>query len=116
MAILFKLEGKNEAQAELRGVMGRMRDTSPALRFVGEETILTNTRRLRAGMDVDGKPMKKSRRAERSGGQTLFDRGQLVASQNTEVSKNVLEYFSTDPRARVHYEGGTIRPRPPKKF
>lgn len=111
MAILFNIEGVPQAKASLFGSAARMRRPERALRFIGEEMLTRNARTLAAGLDVDGARLKPSRRAERSGGQTMFDTGALAASENYGVNGGNLDLFSTHPSAGVHWRGDTIRPK-----
>ncbi len=116
MAILFgiRLDGGGDAGKFLGGVAARMRDPRRGLKFIGEEMLLRTHKRMRAGIDVDGRAFARSRRAEQSGGQTLFDRGALAASVNYEANATTLDLFSSDKRARVHQEGLEIRPKKAK--
>lgn len=112
MAILFSMAGLAPTSAFVAGAAQRMANPGPALRFIGEQQLTRNTRRLAAGVDVDGRTFKRSRR----GGKTLWQTGALAASMNYQVGAKHLDYFSTDKRARVHYEGLEIRPKAGKKF
>jgi hypothetical protein len=110
MAILFQLSGSDGGEGFRRSAR-KMRSAKSALAFLGEEEILRNSRRLRSGVDVDGVPFKPSRRAGESGGQTLSQTGALGASMNYAAADKQLDLYSTDKRARVHYEGLEVRPK-----
>lgn len=116
MGVLFQYEGFKEARQFLAGAAGRMRDTRTARKFIGEEQLARNQRRIRAGIDVDGKRFTPSRRVQMSGGQTLVDRGRLAASLNYDTPGENLDLYSSDKRARVHWEGREIKPTGGRKF
>ena len=112
MRLSTALEGLGDVRLSLRNLLARSRDPRPALRYVGEEMLLRTENRLRRGVDVNGKPFKRSRRAERVGGQTLWDTGAMAGSVSYDVSAGKdLDLFSSDKRARIHYDGGTIVPK-----
>lgn len=111
MAVLFQIDGLDRAREFLAGASRRMRNPEAALRLIGEAMLVSTQRRMRAGLDVDGKPFVRSRRAESGGGQTLWDRGALVSSVNYSVRPDGLVLFSSDKRAAVHYDGRTITPK-----
>lgn len=102
MAILFSIDGVKETRRFLGTAVSRMRDPRVALKLSGEELLVRNAQRLRRGVDVEGRPIKKSGRVNRQGGQTLVDRGAYAASWNYQVPDGkTLDYFSSDKRARV---------------
>lgn len=111
MAVLFRIDGVSEARGFLRTAADRMRRPERELKLAGEEMLARTQRRMRAGLDVEGKPFVRSKRSERAGGQTLWDRGALAASASYATTRDVLELFSSDKRALVHYEGATITPK-----
>lgn len=111
MAILFQLSGVDEVRRFMDGAVAAGKDTRRVRKVIGEEMLHRNHTRLAAGLDVDGKPMPRSRRVQRNGGQTLFDRGALAASVNYALTGEDLDLFSTDKRAGVHYRGDTILPK-----
>jgi len=123
MALLFRSSGVEEvkeyvagAAKRLRGQSGRWVSRGAVLKNLGEEMLLRNQRRMRAGVDIDGKPFKTSGRSAQSGGQTLFNTGALAASINYDTPGSSLELFSSDKRARVHWEGLEITPKAGHKF
>jgi hypothetical protein len=116
MALLWQMSGVEDARGFIAGAASRMRDTRASRKFIGEEMLFRTQRRMRAGIDIDGKPFVPSRRASKFGGQTLWDRGRLAASVNYDTPGNDLELFSTDKRARVHWEGLEIFPKAGHKF
>lgn len=111
MRLFLEKHGDRAAAQFLRGATARARNPRAALIDVGEEVIRDHQRRLRNGVDVDANRFKTSRGASMRGGQTLFDRGELASSVDYRASSTELEMYSTDPRARVHNEGLTIRPK-----
>jgi phage gpG-like protein len=111
MAILYHIDGVAEAKRFLGGAVERARNPRLPLKFIGEEMLFRTQKRMRAGVDINGRPFKKSARAEQAGGQTLFDRGALAGSANYQVTDTALDVFSTDKRARVHEDGLTILPK-----
>lgn len=116
MAMLFSLTGAQEVKNFLNGTAQRFRKPRPGLKFIGEELQLSTARRMAAGVDVDGRPFKPSRRAEREGGQTLFSNGALANSVHYTARETDADYFSTDKRSRVHQEGLAITPKAGKQF
>jgi hypothetical protein len=116
MAILLQASGIAETRGFIASAAARMRNTRPVRKFIGEEMLFRTQRRLRSGVDINGNAFTPSRRVEKFGGQTLWDRGQLAASVNYDTPGEDLELFSSDKRARVHQEGLEIRPKGGKQF
>lgn len=111
MAVVFRVDGLRATRGFLGATAKRARDLAPALRSIGEEMLARTQSRLSSGVDVHGRPFKRSRR----GGQTLWDSGALAASVNYELLGGTrLDLFSTALYARVHNEGLTIVPRQKK--
>jgi len=111
MNIIFQIGGLREVRSFLSGAAARMRNTRPARKNAGEEMLVRTQRRMRAGVDINGVPFKPSRRVEKFGGQTLWDKGAMAASANYDTPDQDLELFSTDKRSRVHQEGLEIKPK-----
>jgi hypothetical protein len=117
---MYKLEGSREVKHFLGQAAARARDPRPALKSAGEGMIVQTQRRMRAGLDVHGKPFARSRGAELRGGQTLWSRGELASSVQYALTLRVghllssFDLFSTDKRARVHQEGLKIVPKSAK--
>lgn len=111
MAILFQTQGTDGVKRFLGQAAARARDPRPAFKDAGEEMLVRTQRRMRAGVDVHGRHFKPSKRAAMDNGQTLWSRGGLGASAQYSVTREAFDLFSTDKRARVHYEGLTIVPR-----
>lgn len=114
MAIIFKVSGAGVAREFLGASADRAGDLGRPLRWIGEEMLARTQLRMRAGTDIHGRPFTPSKRVSRDGGQTLWNRGALAASANYSVSGDTLELFSSDVRARIHNEGGTILPKKAK--
>jgi hypothetical protein len=115
MAVLFSASGIPEVKRFLGLAAQRGRNPRRTLIDIGEEMLVRNQRRLRRGVDVNGVAFKPSRRAVRDGGQTLWGDGKLGSSLHYDVGQSAgasaLDLFSSDKRARVHYEGLTITPK-----
>lgn len=111
MRMFLEKKGDREAARFLRGAAKRARNPRQALVDVGEEFVTDHQKRLRAGIDVDGRPFKRSRAAAGRGGQTLWNRGELASSVDYRATSTHLDGYSTDPRARTHNEGLLITPK-----
>lgn len=70
--------------------------------------------RFEHGRGPDGKPWKKSRRAEKAGGQTLVDKGRLRDSVTYEATGREVEIGSNVIYAAIHQFGGVIKAKTPK--
>jgi len=113
MALKFEvlIDGQPQLVKEVQGVAARLKDRRPALRFIGEELLVINEDRLSRGLDFEGRPMKPSKRAQATGGQTMVAEGNLQGSLHTSVRGGDLDLFSSDIRAAVHWYGKTILPK-----
>ncbi len=106
----LEVTGLRDAQEAVRRLGLAARDTRAVRREIGEEMLLRTERRFARGVGPDGKPWKRSRRAERKGGQTLSKSGTLKSRVAYDVSGEDLDLYSWDKRARVHQLGLTIEP------
>lgn len=116
MSILYQVHGVAEVKRFLGLAAQNARDPRPALKDAGEDMLGRHQLRLRRGVDVHGKPFKRSAGADRRSGQTLWATGKLASSVHYSVSKTAFDLFSSDPRARVHHEGLPVRPKNGKRF
>lgn len=81
-----------------------------ALEVAGETLIDLTAQRFSTETDPYGVAWKKSRRAQRQGGQTLSDRGILRRSfSHVAVSGDTLAYGTNDTRANTHQYGRKIK-------
>ena len=104
-------------QAAIRRLGLAARDTRKPRALIGEEMLLRTAERFARGIGPDGKPWKRSRRADRSGGQTLNDSGVLASRTAYDVKgTDDLDLFSWDKRARVHQLGLPITPTDGHEF
>lgn len=111
--------GLAEAKGAVKGVSDRAggrKSARPVMKFIGEEMLARTQARMRRGLDVEGRPFKRSRRAASEGGQTLWERGALAASANYTARDDGVDLYSSDRRARVHFLGLEIRPKAGKKY
>lgn len=89
----------------------RAHDTLRPRRNIGEEMLRRTAERMRQGISPDGQPWKRSRRAEREGGQTLVHTGTLASRNAYDTPGADLQLYSWDKRSRVHQLGLTIEPK-----
>jgi hypothetical protein len=111
MGLLYQTQGTAEVKRWLGLARDQARDPRPALKDSAEEMLARTQRRMRAGVDVHGRPFTRSRGGAGRGGQTLWDRGVLAASAQYSVTRDAFDLFSSDKRARVLQEGETITPK-----
>lgn len=91
---------------------------SPLLGAVKNELVESTIRRFDQGIDPEGmpwqgvSPITKAARSERQGGERpLMDTGELRASVSGYVEGDKIHIGSDKIYARIHQEGGVIRPR-----
>jgi len=106
----LEVTGLGEAQEALRRLGLAAHDTRKARAEIGEEMLRRTEQRFARGVGPDGRPWKRSRRAEREGGQTLSKSGTLKSRVAYDVRGDDLDLYSWDKRARVHQLGLTIEP------
>jgi phage gpG-like protein len=102
--------GLRDAQEAIRRLGLAAADTRKVRALVGEEMLRRTEERFAREVGPDGKPWKRSRRAEREGGKTLSNSGTLKSRVAYDVRGDDLDLYSWDKRARVHQLGLTIEP------
>lgn len=113
MNVTLKIEKVDEVARLLKGIRDRGGDASRPLASFGghmREMVLGHFEREQA---ADGTAWKKSKRAEREGGKTLFSSGRLAASVRgagaVKVGKLEVRLGSNVKYAGIHQSGGVIR-------
>lgn len=91
-------------------------DTRALRADIGEEMLRRIDNRFATETGPDGERWKRSRRAEREGGQTLSDTSELRSSIHYSLTAGNLNLYSSDEKARVHQLGLTIKPTPGHQF
>ncbi|WP_370236628.1 phage virion morphogenesis protein [Brevundimonas sp.] len=106
-----KVELDREDIRRLEGLGDRLGDTKPLMAAIGGFVRDVARGRFREQKGPDGKPWKKSLRAQLVGGTTLVDRGLLRDSYIDRATATEAEVGTADIRARIHHFGGVIRSR-----
>lgn len=83
-------------------------DLGPAMEDIAGELEETARRRFESGVGPGGVPWTPSARAIRSGGKTLVDSGQLLASITSRSSRSEAEAGTNKDYAALHQFGGTV--------
>jgi phage gpG-like protein len=97
----------------------RVADTEPLMQIFAAYGEESTRARFLDQKDPDGKPWKPSRRAEAEGGSTLIDSGDLERSITHEADPRqavwgVSRVNNVEKYARIHNDGGVIRPKTAK--
>lgn len=113
--IRMEFQGKDEVLQKLaavtdNNVRGQIMDD------FGSYMVSEIDRRFETETGPDGEPWEKSYRAREEGGQTLSDSGILRQSITHIHSADKLEVGSAMVYARIHQEGGVIKPKNAKKL
>jgi len=98
-------------------LLARLDDMTPANARIGMLLVSSIQENFELGHAPDGTRWKPSRRAVLQGGQTLVDTGALRAGIVYEASADKVEVGPSGPSlkyARIHQEGGEIRPKSAK--
>ncbi len=90
----------------VEGLAGRMNDLQGFAEDVGETLVSSTLERFRKGVDPDGNAWPVSQRAEKEGGKTLVDTGELQNSIVYEASPQMVVVGSDKVYARIHQKGG----------
>ena len=113
MEIVLRTERAEEVKSLIEGMQRRGHKAEPVLRQYGgymREMVLEH---FAKGMGPTG-PWKEGRRAGDQGGKTLYDTGRLAGSisgQGSLISSDVEVRLGTRVKyARIHQEGGVIKP------
>ncbi len=96
----------NELAGELRSLILRTSDPTPAYREIG----LFLSSRVQENFRIGGNPpWPPSRRAMKQHGQTLLDTGRLMRDESMpEISRDGIRFGSNLPYAAIHHYGGEI--------
>lgn len=113
--IVMRIDGEKLLLGALRGAADKRRRKTLFDRLGAYGVSSTQERFLRQ-RGPDGRGWKKSRRAEKAGGQTLRDSGRLFQSLTHAASSSHAEWGSNLVYAGIHQFGGTIRPRHAKRL
>ncbi|WP_300156809.1 phage virion morphogenesis protein [Solidesulfovibrio sp.] len=98
-------------------LLARVDDLTPGMARIGMLLVGSIQENFELGHAPDGTRWKPSRRAVLQGGQTLVDTGALQSGIVYEASANRVEIGPSGPSlkyARIHQEGGEIRPKTAK--
>ncbi|MHC1788665.1 phage virion morphogenesis protein [Solidesulfovibrio sp.] len=98
----------------LARIEARVSDLTPAMARIGMALVASIQENFELGHSPDGQPWKPSRRAMLQGGQTLVDTGALKSGIGFEASADQVAVGPSGPSlvyARIHQEGGVIRPK-----
>lgn len=106
-----RVELDREDRRRLEQLGDRLGDTKPLMAAIGGFVRDVARGRFRDQVGPDGKPWKKSLRAQLAGGTTLVDRGLLRDSYIDRASATEALVGTSDIRARIHHFGGVIRSR-----
>ncbi|UJX42973.1 phage virion morphogenesis protein [Desulfovibrio sp. JY] len=101
----------------LARLLTRVDDMTPAMALIGRLLVGSIQENFELGHAPDGTRWKPSLRAKLQGGQTLVDTGALMSGIVYEASANRVEIGPSGPSlkyARIHQEGGEIRPKTAK--
>ena len=98
----------NRSEKGIRELNSRIRDLSYPFKEIGEYMLTETAMRFDRGVDPDGRPWIKSKRASRDGGKTLVDKGMLRQAINYKASKDEVEIGvgNFPVYARIHQYGG----------
>ncbi|QAZ66767.1 phage virion morphogenesis protein [Solidesulfovibrio carbinolicus] len=103
------------------GLLGRIAallgDMTPAMDRIGLALVSSIQENFELGHSPDGQRWKPSRRAVLQGGQTLVDTGALMNGIVHEAAADQVTVGPSGPSlkyARIHQEGGEIRPKSAK--
>lgn len=98
-------------------IEARVNDLTPAMARIGMALVSSIQENFELGHSPDGQRWKPSRRAVLQGGQTLVDTGALMSGIGYEAAANQITVGPSGPSlkyARIHQEGGEIRPKSAK--
>ena len=100
-----------EANRVLSDMVRRIANPQPVFDEIGKYLIASVINRFETESGPGGVPWKKSRRAERTGGKTLRDRGHLVGSITHNVLPDGVEVGTNLVYGAIHQLGGRTPPR-----
>jgi phage virion morphogenesis protein len=103
--ILLHLDDRG-LQRALAGIRAALRDLSPVMADIGEAVVSQTQDSFENQAGPDGTPWQPSQRAEREGGQTLIDSGQLFGSIGYDALPESVIIGSNRVYAAIHQFGG----------
>lgn len=103
----IRVEIDQELLDRLRGLQEA--DIAAAMAAVGEAIRTSTLERFNTGRDPEGRPWKKSIRAQQDGGKTLVDHRTLSTQIHVESSAKGVAVGTNVKYAAIHQFGGTIR-------
>lgn len=96
----------------LTGAVGRLANRNALMASLGEALVSGTSKRFEKGEAPDGTAWEPSRRVQgKKGGQTLVDTAALMKSIDYAATSDSVMVGTNLPYARIHQEGGTIRPK-----
>ena len=116
MPAQLEIIGLRAAQEAINRLGLAAKDTRTVRADIGEEMLRRIEKRFATETGPDGERWKRSRRAEREGGQTLRQTNALRSSIHYDVSDGNLNLYSSDKKARVHQLGLSIYPKPGHQY
>jgi phage virion morphogenesis protein len=98
-------------RAAMMGVIALGQNPAPIMRDLAAYGESSTRDRFHTETDPDGKPWKKSLRAQISGGKTLTKAGHLGDSITSDSGRDWAAWGSNMIYARIHQLGGVIKPK-----
>ncbi len=95
-----------EVMSYLRILDRKLSDMTPVMRAIGEIVVTQTDEAFESGQSPAGASWPKSRRAERTGGQTLIDTARLRNSITRQVAASGVTVGSGVVYAAIHQLGG----------
>ena len=112
----LRLRGDGVMEVALGALVRGFDDLEPLAERLGLYLESSTIERFDNEAGPDGQPWEKSIRAKEEGGQTLTDSSQLRSSIHAEPANGSVRWGSNKIYARIHNEGGTIRPKSADKL
>lgn len=107
-----RIAGLDDLRKRVQRMKLNAKDLRAPSKLAGEEMIVRTQDRMAKGLDIHGRPFKKSRRSSVLGRPTLGGSDRSMAnSAHYAVAGNGLDWYSTHIGAAVHQEGKTIKPK-----
>ncbi len=100
----------------MSGAVGRLANRRSLMASIGDALVSGTSKRFEKGEAPDGTAWEPSRRAQEAGGQTLVDTAALMKSIDYAATTDTVMVGTNLPYARIHQEGGTIRPKNKKSL
>jgi phage gpG-like protein len=107
--VSIRIDGTTLALADLASIAGRLADQRPMWDEIGQYLENSTSLRFDQGKGPDGVQWPISWRAQKDGGLTLEDGGELRRTLQHNVLPNGVEFGSPLVYASIHQFGGTIK-------